>query len=263
MTRPIDSKTFRYSCENGVAAITLNRPERLNSLTFEVYRELGQLFAELNDHDEVRSVLLTGEGRAFCSGLDLSAPPELPSSTRAERLDPYAWVGTWVRSVLACEKPVIAAINGPAAGAGLGLALACDIRIVAESAKLTAGYVRRGLVPRRVDQRVRPVEDDQHVRPGYILLTAKVLPLRVGPREMGAQEHAAVCVLLDQNRQVRGAGHTVRRGHERRCLRVARLGGGHVPLLRHQREDRVAALDVARRVADGIVARGAFRQRRE
>src|SRR6185369_14328853 len=74
-------------------------------------------------------------------------PPRLPDSTRVERLDPFAWVGRMVLSVIHCEKPVIAAVNGPAAGAGFGLALAADIRLVASSARMTAGYIRRALSP--------------------------------------------------------------------------------------------------------------------
>src|SRR5262249_48951466 len=97
--------------------------------------------------DAIRVVVVTGAGRGFCSGLDLSLPPRLPDDTRAERLDPFAWVGRLVLSMVRCEKPVIAAVNGPAAGAGFGLALAADIRLIASGAKLTAGYVHRALSP--------------------------------------------------------------------------------------------------------------------
>lgn len=132
---------------DGVRTITLDRPDRLNAVNGALAFSLGDALADAGADDAVRVVVLTGSGRAFCSGLDISQPPELPVATRADRLDPYAWVGTWVQRVVACEKPVIAAINGPAAGAGFGLALACDIRLIARSAKLTAGYVRRGLSP--------------------------------------------------------------------------------------------------------------------
>jgi len=131
----------------GVRTITLNRPERLNAVNPRLADELPRALDEAARDDTVRVVVITGAGRGFCSGLDLTEPPRLPEGDLHERLDPLAWVGRWVVACVRCEKPLIAAINGSAAGAGFGLALATDIRLLARTARVTAGYVRRGLSP--------------------------------------------------------------------------------------------------------------------
>lgn len=132
---------------SGVCTIALNRPDRLNAVNPKLAEELPLAIAQAAASDDVRVVVITGRGRGFCAGLDLLEPVPINTGTLHERLDPYYWVGRWVMSIVTCEKPVIAAINGPAAGAGFGLALACDIRLLQADAKCTAGYVRRGLSP--------------------------------------------------------------------------------------------------------------------
>jgi 2-(1,2-epoxy-1,2-dihydrophenyl)acetyl-CoA isomerase len=133
--------------DRGVRTIILNRPERLNAVNAQLAVEFPQAMAEAAQDDTVRVVVVAGAGRGFCAGLDLTSPARPASDSRHERLDDLAWVGRWVLAVTTCDKPVVAAVHGAAAGAGLGLACACDIRLLSANAKLTTGYVRRGLSP--------------------------------------------------------------------------------------------------------------------
>lgn len=130
----------------GVATLTLNRPDRLNALTFDVYAELRDAFDALGEDDAVRSVVLTGAGRGFCSGGDVNEiigalldrePDELLEFTRL--------TCELIWAIRQCPKPVVAAVNGIAAGAGAVIASACDLRVAAASASFAFLFTRVGL----------------------------------------------------------------------------------------------------------------------
>jgi enoyl-CoA hydratase/carnithine racemase len=147
----IAPKSFRFDFDaaTAVATITLDRPERLNALTFEVYAELEQAFAALDDPAKtpgVRAVLLTGEGRAFCSGGDVeSIIGELFARDAKGLLDFTRATGALIRSMIACRRPIVAGLNGTVAGAGAVIAAAADVRIAAESAKIAYLFTKVGL----------------------------------------------------------------------------------------------------------------------
>jgi len=143
----IQPKTFRYELSSsGVATITLTRPDTLNSLTFEVYEELRQTFAALDEESAVRAVLLTGEGRAFCSGGDVNAIiAELFARDMKGLLAFTRVTGALIRNIRACRKPIVAAVNGTAVGAGAVMALACDFRVASTAAKFGFIFPRVGL----------------------------------------------------------------------------------------------------------------------
>ena len=129
-----------------MATLTLNRPERLNALTFGIYDELRRAFYELHEEEDVRAVILTGSGRAFCSGGDV----EDIIGVLFERdfrglLEFTRMTCDLVLAIRRCRKPVIGALNGMVAGAGAVIATACDLRVAAESAKIAFLFTRVGL----------------------------------------------------------------------------------------------------------------------
>ena len=129
--------------DGAVLTITLNRPEVFNAFNVALHAGLRDALAEAAD-PAVRAVVLTGAGRGFCAGQDLKEFAEMPESIR-ERLEQTYHPS--IRAIRALPKPVIAAVNGPCAGAGLSLACACDLRIAAESATFVPGFIGIGLVP--------------------------------------------------------------------------------------------------------------------
>jgi enoyl-CoA hydratase len=133
------------SASPGVARVTLNRPERLNALSFQMFEELGRLAGRAAAAPGLRAIVLTGAGRGFCAGLDLDDAKDLKGMSAAEMLaGQERWVGA-LADFRRLPVPVIAAINGPAAGAGLALALMADIRLAAADATFTTAFVRIGL----------------------------------------------------------------------------------------------------------------------
>jgi enoyl-CoA hydratase/carnithine racemase len=142
----IKPHAFLYDAHDGVATITLNRPERLNALTFAVYRELTDTFVALRDQKDVRVVVITGAGRAFCSGGDVhDIIGKLFAKDMAGLLEFTRMTCDLIRSIRALPKPVIASLNGTTAGAGACIALAADIRLASEEAKIAFLFVKVGL----------------------------------------------------------------------------------------------------------------------
>ncbi|WP_020661266.1 enoyl-CoA hydratase family protein [Amycolatopsis benzoatilytica] len=137
---------FEFTVDDGVATVTFDRPEKLNALTFDVYADLRDLVAELPHRGDVRVLVLTGKGRGFCSGGDVEEIiGELQKMDTAELLEFTRMTGAVVKAMRETPIPIIAAINGVAAGAGSVLALASDFRLLAESAKFAFLFTKVGL----------------------------------------------------------------------------------------------------------------------
>jgi enoyl-CoA hydratase/carnithine racemase len=141
-------KSFLYELDapTAVATITLNRPERLNALTFEVYKELRDTFQRLDTEPGVRAVIITGAGRAFCSGGDVEDIIGALLGRDLKALHEFTRLTCdLILAMRRCRRPIVGALNGTVAGAGAVIAAACDIRIAAESAKIAFLFTKVGL----------------------------------------------------------------------------------------------------------------------
>ncbi len=138
-----------YAVESGVARLTLNKPEKLNALSWGSWAEIENAIAMAEADDEAKVVLITGSGRGFCAGTDLTTStqehdwPSRPFIGRQEKMR-SRYLAT--AQVYHCRKPTIAAVNGAAVGAGFSLAMACDIRVASEAARFSAIFVKRAIV---------------------------------------------------------------------------------------------------------------------
>jgi 2-(1,2-epoxy-1,2-dihydrophenyl)acetyl-CoA isomerase len=143
------TKLVTTSDKGHVRTITLNRPEKKNALSQELAWAVIGAVDEAAKEDNVWVVAITGSGDAFCAGLDLSGSPDFtPQTPQTALLDDIGWVGQFLLAIRKrCDKPVVGGINGVAVGAGLGLAMACDVRLISRSARLMAGYTRIGGSP--------------------------------------------------------------------------------------------------------------------
>ncbi len=137
---------FRFEVDDGLATLTFDRPDRLNALTYDVYADLRDLLRELPHRDDVRVLVLTGSGKGFCSGGDVDAIiGDLLERDSRDLLDFTRMTGAVVQAMRECPLPIVAAVNGTAAGAGAVIALAADLRLLASSASFAFLFTRVGL----------------------------------------------------------------------------------------------------------------------
>lgn len=177
-------ETLLTQLENGVFTITLNRPDKLNAVTELLLTELLQAFTEAESESTVRVIILTGAGRGFCAGQDLAAAVESGAggadfSYSQHLIKTYNPLILKMRSL---PKPILAAVNGVAAGAGMSLALACDLRLAAESASFLQAFVKVGLVPDSGSTWLLP----------RLVGSARALELMLSGRRVTAQEALAL-----------------------------------------------------------------------
>jgi 2-(1,2-epoxy-1,2-dihydrophenyl)acetyl-CoA isomerase len=140
-------ETVVYETRGEVGVLTLNRPDKLNAIDAGLRRDVHAALGAAREDDAIRAVVMTGAGRGFCSGADLTGPVPAAATDQNARLDEMGWVGRWARLFHDFDKPLIGAINGVCAGAGMSAALACDVRIGSPAARFKTTFVERSLSP--------------------------------------------------------------------------------------------------------------------
>jgi 2-(1,2-epoxy-1,2-dihydrophenyl)acetyl-CoA isomerase len=144
----MDYESILFEIKLGIAWLTFNRPDKLNSFTVSMHHEVRDALGQVSTNADVRVLVITGAGRGFCAGQDLSDRSTAPGSTSVDLgLSIEKYYGPLVRTIRALPIPVICAVNGVAAGAGANLALACDIVIAAKSASFIEAFCKLGLLP--------------------------------------------------------------------------------------------------------------------
>ena len=145
---------YEVDAETHVATVTLNKPERLNAIDQQDHRDILDLCERIQEDDDVWAVIWTGAGRGFCAGADVASRPAAAEAAQAaaepalnQLLDESSWISRQGRALYAIDKPMIAAMNGVAAGAGFSLALCCDMRVGCENSRFTTVYQERNLPP--------------------------------------------------------------------------------------------------------------------
>ena len=147
----MDFKTIIFEKLDGIAMVTLNRPDKLNAIDNVMLLEIVKVIDDAREDDDIRVLIITGAGKAFSSGADVTAPvsgidPKQPGINRPFKLEPFVSYGMVMKRLRDFHKPTIAAINGIVSGGALSMACLCDIRIASEAARFSAIFVRRALV---------------------------------------------------------------------------------------------------------------------
>lgn len=140
-------ENIKFEKRGHVALATLNSPKTLNAITPQMNEEIISLCGEVEADDDIRVLMFTGEGRGFCSGANVGGGPAPTENSQSTRLDDHGWVGRLALAIYDMTKPTVAAVNGVAAGAGMSLALGCDIRLGSEKARFKTVFIERSLSP--------------------------------------------------------------------------------------------------------------------